>query len=868
VLQFYPTKHVKSRVAETLNSTSNLPFHDERNDTETGQQIVTFATSEVPIEETLPMEADLRSSETTTLVEGRSHTVDDILKREYQILTDVIPIGGAPGDQLYLLDPIELFLSQPNVHDKINGFAFLRTFLNVRFEFTVAPKTSGGIILAFYADMNDVAIANRTKKLIQISQTPNIQLSLTTSTSVVMKVPWVSSFMGRNLQTGTGRPGKLYVGRLTPLDIGTVKLTVYIQADNETLQLEYPTIGAPLQSRDALEKKIKKAQMELRSLQMREEELRRSNESRTVVRRAPVIRPQSNTQNIPSKHMLKTESGKMVQSGSISGALAEGSKIARAASGLPLIGGTVGAAAPILSAAANVAGALGYSKPSNDSPVTAVKWKQGDGHLSSQAVMPDHVYSLDQGNVIATDYPAFSTDLDEMSVDYIMRCPNILDDKIFKITDTQQPREILQRFPLTINPIVYDESVYLSQQAWVSAMCQNWIASLHFDFDVYLTMFHNVKLRFLVAVNDYGTYAVGDIMDVDAVNKGLSEVVQFTADNANIQITNAPMATTPMKYVATPFSNDGLSNVSTLKFYQDTELCSYGTLYVLVEVPLEVTGDVAHTVYCVPKFHCSGVGLSNPSTNLQFLPAKHMIASKHSNVTLTTDFQNNSRTQSQVRTAHLATGPSVPIDVKRNLAICMGDQFDRLDKVLTAFVIFGPTLTLTATNALAVDPYHFRAAEDSNYIDVVDYFSAGYGFYTGSMAMRMLMYENQGYVGESFIMSKFANQWKQTIDPTGYHKFDDASFISTGVRCIPHFAQEGVVDVNVPFYQAFNIARVSHAETGGSWGEGHLPIVWYFKSSINQKVKFYRAVKDKFKFGFLTSLPPFNVNPNGIIQAP
>jgi hypothetical protein len=348
----------------------------------------------------------------------------------------------------------------------------------------------------------------------------------------------------------------------------------------------------------------------------------------------------------------------------------------------------------------------------------------------------------------------------------------------------------------------------------------------------------------------------------------LSEVVQFTADNANIQITNAPMATTPMKYVATPFSNDGLSNVSTLKFYQDTELCSYGTLYVLVEVPLEVTGDVAHTVYCVPKFHCSGVGLSNPSTNLQFLPAKHMIASKHSNVTLTTDFQNNSRTQSQVRTAHLATGPSVPIDVKRNLAICMGDQFDRLDKVLTAFVIFGPTLTLTATNALAVDPYHFRAAEDSNYIDVVDYFSAGYGFYTGSMAMRMLMYENQGYVGESFIMSKFANQWKQTIDPTGYHKFDDASFISTGVRCIPHFAQEGVVDVNVPFYQAFNIARVSHAETGGSWGEGHLPIVWYFKSSINQKVKFYRAVKDKFKFGFLTSLPPFNVNPNGIIQAP
>jgi hypothetical protein len=868
VLQFYPTKHVKSRVAETLNSTSILPFHDERNDTETGQQIVTFATSEVPIEETLPMEADLRSSETTTLVEGRSHTVDDILKREYQILTDVIPIGGAPGDQLYLLDPIELFLSQPNVHDKINGFAFLRTFLNVRFEFTVAPKTSGGIILAFYADMNDVAIANRTKKLIQISQTPNIQLSLTTSTSVVMKVPWVSSFMGRNLQTGTGRPGKLYVGRLTPLDIGTVKLTVYIQADNETLQLEYPTIGAPLQSRDALEKKIKKAQMELRSLQMREEELRRSNESRTVVRRAPVIRPQSNTQNIPSKHMLKTESGKMVQSGSISGALAEGSKIARAASGLPLIGGTVGAAAPILSAAANVAGALGYSKPSNDSPVTAVKWKQGDGHLSSQAVMPDHVYSLDQGNVIATDYPAFSTDLDEMSVDYIMRCPNILDDKIFKITDTQQPREILQRFPLTINPIVYDASVYLSQQAWVSAMCQNWIASLHFDFDVYLTMFHNVKLRFLVAVNDYGTYAVGDIMDVDAVNKGLSEVVQFTADNANIQITNAPMATTPMKYVATPFSNDGLSNVSTLKFYQDTELCSYGTLYVLVEVPLEVTGDVAHTVYCVPKFHCSGVGLSNPSTNLQFLPAKHMIASKHSNVTLTTDFQNNSRTQSQVRTAHLATGPSVPIDVKRNLAICMGDQFDRLDKVLTAFVIFGPTLTLTATNALAVDPYHFRAAEDSNYIDVVDYFSAGYGFYTGSMAMRMLMYENQGYVGESFIMSKFANQWKQTIDPTGYHKFDDASFISTGVRCIPHFAQEGVVDVNVPFYQAFNIARVSHAETGGSWGEGHLPIVWYFKSSINQKVKFYRAVKDKFKFGFLTSLPPFNVNPNGIIQAP
>ena len=80
---------------------------------------MTFATSQVPIVESLPMEQDLGPKESQNFKEGRDHSILDILTREYLITTTVIPVGGESGEQLYLIDPIEQFLSQSNVHDKI-----------------------------------------------------------------------------------------------------------------------------------------------------------------------------------------------------------------------------------------------------------------------------------------------------------------------------------------------------------------------------------------------------------------------------------------------------------------------------------------------------------------------------------------------------------------------------------------------------------------------------------------------------------------------------------------------------------------------------------------------------------------------------
>jgi len=802
------------------------------------------------------MEQDLGSRETQNFQEGRDHSILDILSREYLVMSTVIPIGGEPGEQLYLIDPIEMFLAQLNVHDKIKGFAFLRTHLKVRFEFTVAPKTSGGIIIALYADMTAEAIAARTKRLVQISQTPHMKVSLTTSQTVSTNVPWVSAFLSRNLQSGTGRPGKLYIGRLTPLDIGTVKMNVYIQADAETLKLEYPTILPPLSSEAFLRKRVDDATRELRAM------VARNHKLHPPVQRSPPSAPVQRSRPIPQKHVA--EAANMRKDGIVSAVLREGAQIATAAAGLPMVGNLASTVAPLLKAGANTASALGYSKPTLDAPVVAVKWKPGDGQLSAQTAINDHVYSLDQENVIATDYSLFGTQLDEMSVDYIMRTPNVLDDHIFKISDDQVPNQVLAVFPLTINPIIKGEDgLYLTHQAWVASTCQNWNAQLHFDFDVFLTMFHNVKLRAIVAPNDHGTYAVGDIMDKDVVNLAMSTVVQFTGDKANQQVTANLMSNTAMKYVASPFIADGTgSGYEYLVAKQKTEFCSYGSLYILVEVPLEVTADVAHTIYCVPSFHATQVELSNPSTLINYLPTKHS-----SSGPLTTGFDNSSRSATQTRSSPIASGPSVPIDRTRNLEISMGDQFTHLNKLLMSYLPFSPTKTFSDTEAIVVNPYQFRATVDSEYIDLVDYFAAGYGFYTGQMALRMITHEKQGFIGESFIMSSFANQYYKNTSPSGFKLIDSASYMTPGVRCIPHFAQEGAIDANVPYYQAFNISRVSHSDTFASWDDGQLPTHWFFKSSTQQKVKVFRAIKDKFRFGFLTGLPPFVINPEAIIHS-
>jgi hypothetical protein len=196
----------------------------------------------------------------------------------------------------------------------------------------------------------------------------------------------------------------------------------------------------------------------------------------------------------------------------------------------------------------------------------------------------------------------------------------------------------------------------------------------------------------------------------------------------------------------------------------------------------------------------------------------------------------------------------------------MGDQFTHLNKLLMSYLPFSSTKIITNSEALVVNPYQFRATVDSQYIDLVDYFAAGYGFYTGQMALRMVTHEKQGHIGESFIMSTFANQYRKNTDPSGFKLLDDASYMTPGVRCIPHFAQEGAVDAVVPHYQAFNIARVSHPDTFASWNDVQLPIHWFFKSSTEQKIKVFRAIKDKFRFGFLTGLPPFVINPEAIVH--
>nr|URG14864.1 MAG: capsid protein [Picornaviridae sp.] len=805
------------------------------------------------------MESDLSGREVRNFKEGREHTIRDILTREYLILHTTIPIGGEPGEELYLIDPIEKLLSQPNVHDKVNGFAFLRTFLNVRFEFTVAPKTSGGLIIAFFADMSATAITNRTKKLIQISQTPHIKVSLTTSQSIEQKVPWVSAFLSRNLQSGSGRPGKIYIGRLTPLDIGTVKMNVYVSADPETLELEFPTIGAPLQDEAFLRQKVAKANQELRDMVSRNTRLHPIVEHSkvAVAGRTPRILPRKDVGTV-------REANNMAQGGIVSAVLREGAKIATAASGLPMVGSTAASVAPLLSAGANTASAMGYSKPTMDTPVVAVKWKPGDGQLSAQTSINSHIYTIDQGNSVATNYPLFGSELDEMSVDYIMKTPNILDNHIFKITDDQVTNQVLAVFPLTINPIVeHDGLLYLSHQAWASSTCQNWNAELHFQLDVFCTMFHNVKLRAIIAPNDHSTYAVGDIIDLEKINKAMSTVMQFTGPKANQTFTAGVMSNSAMKYVASPFIVDGTgSGYEYLVAKQKTEFCSYGTAYITTEVPLEVTADASHTIYCVPSFYATKVELSNPSTLINYLPAKHV-----GGAGLITGFENTSRSQVQTRGSPISTGPSLPQAGTRNLEISMGDQFTHLSKLLMAYLSFNNTNVLNATKAIVVNPYQFRALEDSEYIDLVDYFAAGFGFYTGLMQMRLLTHEKQGYVGDSFIMSSFANQYFKNNSPTGYKIIEDAAYLNPGVRCIQHFAQEGVIDAKIPFYQPFHIARTSHSETFSSWFEGQLPVHWYFKSTTDQKVRLYRAIHEDFKFGFLTGLPPFKINPNAIIHA-
>jgi len=841
----------------SVEDSGNVPFVDQTSSITTGNEIIAFSTVEAPTLETIPIPRDISNNSLSLLEEGRDHSLKDILTREYVFDDFIIVSGGTAGAILKTWSPLNSFLSQPNVIDKISGFAFFRCNLIVRLEFTTLPTITGGIMLSFYPDITQDALSGRTETRLQLSQVPNIQQSLTTAVSMKMKIPWISPFYGRDLVNGFGNLGWLILSRLTPSTTDSVAVRAYVSAEPDSIHLQYPTFGE-LQTTIAQKKQvIQRTLMNLRDAGLSKKEL---------LDLLPTTEGKGRA----------TEAAELSCNGVISGVLNAGSKIATVASGIPVIGSVAAAAAPLLGIGATIAGLFGYSKPIDDKPIRAFKWKPGDAQLTNEGVLPSHQFTINQACSVTADNFPFGSEVDEMAIEAIMKSPNIIGS--FDITTANPARFVLYQRHLNLAQfqVVNTSDIIPSHQMWISSLFNQWNASLNFDFDVYLTHFHRVKLRFIVLPNVYLSNQVGTILNANFdINKASSAVVEFSGDNTNWSLRVDPRSNTTMKNTPSAYNAASIApSLTILNSNLNTVQTSYGTLLVIIEVPLKASSNVSSTIPCVINFSADNVELTNPVVTLPLLPT-----TQGSLNTLGTAYAKMSRSERMVRGSDHLQSNSVGINNRKNIELCAGDACIHLRNILNAFSAFYPTVEFsgplgpTTNSVITIRPSVRRATTDpgNSYplspgisgfkIDLIDYLIKGYAFFKGSVNLRIAIQStSQTVVGTLGMTNANTPNYQVNAIPEadGVSIGGNITTYLMGSRVIPIHANEAVVDLNVPYYQTYHISRSNFNSILPTYGENQSNyIVYAARTGMSQQVDIFRSAGDDFRMGFLMSLPVF-----------
>lgn len=823
------------------------------------KQILTFQEVAPAQEQTLPGQIELAEELKTTAVEGRGHNIIDFLERVYKIADGTIPEGGSPGDVLNTYTFPDIMLGLKQIKNKISGFMNFRASVEVTFVITAQPAQLGGLRLTYFPDIDDDQLALRSQHVLQLSQCPHITINITKNQNSSIKLPWISPYTHRNLVTGVGRNGSLVLSRVTPSAGGVVSFQMYARFMD--ISIEYPT-GMLLSDELVTLKAEKEKQEEMDSMI---EELKLL---RLRVNRVSEIRTEG-----------LSEAASFLKSGVLSQTASTVSGVANMLSGIPVIGNIASAVSPIAGALANVFSSFGWSKPVNDKPPCQFKLQPAASSVTADGVFNGHELTVCTGNTVRTDSGSFGSQLDEMDIDYIMRSPNTID--VFPISTEMLPGTVLARYPIDLckwYPLemvgpYYDRRFYVTHQTMVAQLFRWWMATCVFDFEAYMTKFHNVRLRFTVIP---GATDSTDLSTV-TIDDNNSTVIVF-GDTVTYQALCPEVAATPFLKVRGVEDN--------LDVFGNQTNSTIGQLVVFLEVPLKATSDVAPTtVYVETKFHATNVRLG--------LPSQARVYGVNNITTFSEEEEENIiRTQGLSSAALYSEGhlpgrsdvmetnalPGVNSDGNKPnggiLHATFGEMVRSLKQLMLSFQYFGAYTNPTdSISPVDIDAGRARLTAATLYVnkplnyDIIDTLLSMYAFYKGGFHIRVITPETITnnlwyYISQTSFLSGVD---RIMTNPAGPQIAGGTPFMRQ-VPLVPDL--EGVLDVRVPYWQGTHMIRVPYTSIpSANFIERSAVIVTLGQNGLGLdqtplRFSVQRSVADDFCMGFLYAIPPVQIRYN------
>jgi hypothetical protein len=506
------------------------------------QQIVTFVEDgQIAVDDSALTQDQLYSKAAD---DGLTNSVVDFLARPMNYVNFTWPLASGPAAILNQTDFPSALLSRPMIAQKIAGFRYFRATLVIRLQVNAQPFNAGRLLLVWIPFKNSQSVfPSNEAHFGGLTGYRHIDLDLSDSTSVELRIPYMSPITHTDLITGFGEMGRAEVIVYSALT-GEADVFAGMWAHFEDVSLEMPTGVPPFSFSSAKFPKVLDAQIKVpASVQSAE---RKAGDLETM------FTAQTNL------------IGKMGK--------------------IPFVGEALSSLSWFTNAASGVAAIFGWSKPTNPSFETPMSIRYVRNYANFDGMTLAKPMGLDSHNSIIRPSGTTGTNEDEMALSTILQRPVFMDRFTWSAASTSGT--IIWKWPVhpascrtaVSGTMVRRDNTNLS---FMSDMFKYWRGSINFHVKIVKTNFHSGRLRFILAPGA-DILALGPI-DLDKCYTQIVDIRENTAFDINIPFISNRMFDELQTEV----------NITANRFNRGTPT---SILYVEVLNELRVTGVAANFV--------------------------------------------------------------------------------------------------------------------------------------------------------------------------------------------------------------------------------------------------------------------------------
>lgn len=797
------------------------------------QQIVSFQTGGEMVHAAKPnISMDRNMLQTAT--EDREHGLKDFLSRPIVVFSGVWAKTQAVNTVLPsspLTFPQTIW-AQPMWANKLRGFRFLKATLNFQIQVNASPFDVGRL-LAFWspfdAERGDLRpVFSRTN----VTGYPCVEIDVGNQMTAELKIPYVSPFSALD-QTQPNQPYgvfRLYV--LSAFDTTNetqVDVTVYCWLTDVEISIptDFASFGLTGQSG-------------------------KMNEAFNR-----------------SKLGLVSGSAKMV--GEAARLFANTPGISSVAKPVAWMSDVVGGAASL----------LGFSKPTSEIAIHTMANTPGKGLTNYDGLDNSVVLGTTLKNEVQHKTNIFGTDIDEMSIAYIISKWNYVQQFNWS---TGSPAKNNALFKLPIHPGICGEDVPSglsgtwftpTQLAYVASMFRYWRGGISLRFSAVKNQYYSGRLVFVY----YPGVRAGEVIDYTTLD--VSNCYKWIWDirqDSDLELTIPYNANTQFLRVRMHNNVDSVSQESlgvdtitgTLVVFVDNQLRGPATVPDNFFVTVWVRGAsdttfatpdcVKYGPYFAPPTAAllpSGFGAKKPVKVRADKPqGNYIVPMKGQMLKVESTFDTN---QDRVGKANMEGSAMLEVHQKENMTpelFCSGEIINNLRPLTRRCCYEASWLTPGTSNSITLDPANFFTNNTQAVRSPLNYVARLFVFYKGSVRYKLMNLGTTPLYGTRAFMVANSSEIIST-SPRPYS--DVPANASSLAGRFMHFQMidiNPVMEITCPYYSNVPSQIVSKTYITST----HLRMIYkYFDNgdptAAGNTGFIYKAAGDDFSFGYLVGVP-------------